>query len=366
MTDQDIFGRETRPFGGRFVVPPGNPGVEKAYNDIATDAAAFISSARNALPRLPHIHFDFVLNGEVNAFAFKSSGRYFIGINTGTIYTLRLVFMRMLADARLFPKVGNPRKEARTLPALTSFIPNAQRLLEAGIMPVVPKTAARAAYAEYLFDFAFNFLVGHEIAHISLGHVDYMLSKKKLGWVSEQDRVVDEQIIERQSMEATADVRSVFSRIASIQLTQSKHGPQMPPWSDSPLTTEAMFFDWGLALHSTFRMFGERMIAPGNIVGTVHPPTTIRRLMASFCTYMAVRQWDPALQASTGRALRDAMGYAEDAFDKILGSERSVGELSMAKAQKYQERLANYSFGILRKKLRPFAYEDVMAGGPGP
>ena len=178
MSDADIFHRAVILDGGRLKRnwPPGSP-PEQVYGSLANWAESLISSARELVPGLPHIHFDFILDGKPNACAFKAEGRYFIGITTGIRYLLELVFYRILSDSRLLPFIGNPSAEADDLPPLTGYAAHAQEMYETGMRPNRPKTDPRWSYAIHLLRQAIFFLVGHEIAHISHGHVDYMESK---------------------------------------------------------------------------------------------------------------------------------------------------------------------------------------------
>jgi len=278
MTDAEIFHREMTHLGGRLKVPSGSP-AEKTYGKIAERAKLLISKAREEVPRLPHIHFDFVFNGDINAYAFKSDGRYFIGLNTGAIYMLELVFMRMLADSRLFPFTGNPSEEANDLPPLAGYVPQAQQMYEAGLIAKPPKTNPRSSYATHLFDHSLLFLMGHEIAHITLGHVDYLQSKTEAALIAEMDwnQTDAEGLIERQSIEAQADTRSVFSGIASIQLTHAMPNLERRPWANSPPRPETMIFDWAFAMNSLFRLFGDSRFNSSGLARMTYPPLPIRR-----------------------------------------------------------------------------------------
>ena len=167
MTDAEIFDREMKPFGGRLDrrIPAGTP-AESLHTKIEQVANAMILSARSHVPRLPEIHFDFVHNGKINAYAFKSEGRYFVGVTTGTLYLLQVVLSRMFAERGLFPTYGNPDDEAYELPPLKGYVPHAQKMCDAGLRPVLPRTLARFQCSGYFFFNAFLFLLGHEIAHI--------------------------------------------------------------------------------------------------------------------------------------------------------------------------------------------------------
>ena len=181
MTDDEIFHRVIGKLGlgGRLVRKAMPEQSEIAYNQIAEDAQELVYSAQHLLPGLPQIHFDFVWNGTINAWAFKEEGKYFIGLTTGTIYLLTLVFARMLSDSRLFPTIGNLKEEADDLPPLRGYIPNAEELYQAGHRSfTMPRNNPRRQFALGLLRrHALLFLVGHEIAHIALGHVDYIESQ---------------------------------------------------------------------------------------------------------------------------------------------------------------------------------------------
>jgi hypothetical protein len=222
MNDAEIFDREVMRFGlGRRLVHDGSLS-KSAYGQVRETAEALISGAMDNLPKLPHIHFDFIRNSGINAFAFKSDGKYFIGLNYGTVYMLELIFMRMLSDARLFDIIGHPHEEDGNLPPLAGYTPEAYKMFQAGHRAQPPKTQPRHFYAIDLFYAAIRFLIGHEIAHITLGHVDYIHSKvgtalvAETGWKAASSQL--EGTFERQCMEAQADMRSVFAAISYLKL----------------------------------------------------------------------------------------------------------------------------------------------------
>src|SRR5205823_3004012 len=159
-----IFERAVRQRGlGRpATFSPGHPGAE-GYKHIRRFAEELVSSARGFINELPPIHVDFVANGMVNAFAFKEEDCYFVGINTGTVFMLEFLFMRMLSDPRLFPNIGIPSEETAQ-PDLTKCIPSAGEMASAGYRSSHPKNRARHYYASLMFEQAMLFLVGHELA----------------------------------------------------------------------------------------------------------------------------------------------------------------------------------------------------------
>ncbi len=246
MTNAEIFHQTMTPYGGRLAWEQraaGKPAAE-LYAHITKLANHAIDVARQQVPRLPPIYFDFVHNGNVNAWAWKEHNQYFIGITSGIFYLLQLIFCRMLSDSRVLTHVGDPGGEASNLPLLSGLIPHAQRMCEAGSVPKPPETEPRWLYSCHLLDQAVLFVLGHELAHITRGHVDYLGSKTgspllpEIGW--NQSGPIGE--IERQTLEVDADRRSFISRIESVRLRVypirgsgvGRMGPCAP--SDTPAT----------------------------------------------------------------------------------------------------------------------------------
>jgi hypothetical protein len=119
MTSAEIFHETVVPRGGRFPRDLAPEAVRKYYDSIEADAQFLINSAREVVSNVPDVHVDFVLNGNINALAFRSGDQYFIGIYTGTIFMLNSMIGRMLSDARLFLYAGDAGLERTDLEPLT-------------------------------------------------------------------------------------------------------------------------------------------------------------------------------------------------------------------------------------------------------
>ncbi len=304
----------------------GTPAGE-GYAYVAQQAETLITSARQFLPRLPQIHFDFVWNGAVNAFAFKDNGQYFIAVTSGAIVLLHIVLNRILADSRLLPHVGDSGSEVSDLPPLVGLIPDAQRMYEAGTLtPIGPRTKARAAYANHIFSEATLFLIGHEIAHITHGHVDYLDSKTanpilpEIGW-SLTSPVGS---IERQALEADADTRSMYSRLESARLTLIKPGQQAPTWSSALLGVKDVLFDAVFSVNVLFRIFGDTRFAGTDLSTASYPPFPIRRAaLGAYSAWYSQSAWGPEHMDATTVAIRYATLGADSVFATITGDSPS-------------------------------------------
>ena len=153
MTDAEVFDNVARRNGyaGRLnrAKRAGTP-AGALYAGIDRHAQELIASAGQHLPRLPAIHFDFVYDGEVNAFADKEDGQYFVGITSGTFVVLQMMLCRMLSDSRILTHAGEPGSEFSGLPHWSGFIADADRMASAGFGAKRPKTEPRWSYSCYL------------------------------------------------------------------------------------------------------------------------------------------------------------------------------------------------------------------------
>jgi len=365
--DVELFAQHVKPLGGRLPRDIVSPEVwAQGYGRIIEWADALIASARRHCPGLPHIHFDFVFNESINAQAFKKEGRYFVALYTGTRYMLELVFFKMLSDARLFPFVPSAAEEG-SRPAPFSYSVRAEEMYRAGIRPVRPKSQDRWAYATQLLHRAFLFLIGHEIAHITLGHVDLLADRHagalpEVGW----NLPTEEDVLERQAMEADADRRSVISAMASAKLAHEAPIPDRPRWVDSRRSVTDLIFDWSFAMNCVFRIFGDVDVLEPELGRVSHLPGPMRRFMASVdaATYVG-EVWKPAeAKATVWKALRHGILYTELAFMTLMNQERSgkgVIHAFSRSGREYATRVGAYSHNTLARKLEPFAFEATIS-----
>jgi hypothetical protein len=360
MTDEDLFKTNTVHLGGPL--PRDRFPQEKwdsSYGHILKLANSLIRSAREHLPRLPNIHFDFILNGSFNAYAFKADGRYFIGFNTGTQYLLQLVFHRMLSDPQLFENVGNPSEERGDLLPLTGYAAHAEHMYQAGIYPDLPQNNLRYSYSCNLIRHAIYFLVGHEIAHITRGHVDYMLSKSGIGFFPElgwKEAESDEKM-EGQCLETDADRRSTISAVFSLYERSKLKATRG--------SVEEELFDWAFAMNVVFRLFGDIQFNRDTAGSSRYPPLPIRRLIATIVAHRCViEDWDPNLGEAALKAFKRAALYCEIAFSQILGTERGgLGLEAFGKeGVEYVKQLAEFWEGTVSRRIAPFAFEPNPTG----
>ncbi|MHA4741993.1 M48 family metalloprotease [Dyadobacter sp. MSC1_007] len=360
MTDADLFNALTASLGGRFPREIAPDAAKAAYAEIAERANDLIAVTRKHLPNLPAIYFDFIANSSINAVAFKAGGRYFIGINTGTIFMLRSIIGRIFSDSRLFRRIGDPDKESNDLTPLLEYSVDADELLKK--MPLMtPRDSIRASYAWFLQDQAIMFLIGHEIAHITRGHVDYLASNRNIATkeIEENPTGSHKEIIQRQSMEVDADASSIYSRIDSLRITFENPTTIPLPWAPGAQGPGQLIQDWGVSLNVLFNLFGNRLFTLNQLKETNHPTLLLRQ---AFCNGKAttdiVRTWDRGLESTALISLTAAQKETNEAFATLLGltltpiAERDQGNIS-----DYGMQLIDEWNSHLRFSMKGYAYE---------
>ena len=348
-----------------------------SYGHIANWAGHLIASARSLVAGLPPIHFDFILNPSVNAYAFKDkdSGRYFIGINTGTRFMLEFILFRMLSDARLFPFIGNTASEESSFPPLTNYTTNAEAMYLAGVYTGRPKNEERWSYASKLIERAMFFIIGHELAHITCGHIDYLNSKTGNSIISEIESrdsnsdvlgigwnlPTEEYIVERQAIEVDADKRSVLSAMFSAKALHESP-TTVSGFRASRTTVEDLLFDWSISMNTFFRIFGDIRVKESSTTTDLYPSPPLRRFMAtSFALQFVMLQWKPADEPNVTRnALMRGALYPEIAFQIMTGQEYGAGgfyDAFSVDGMGYAKKIANYWTTTLAPKIAQYTYE---------
>lgn len=367
MTDQELFKIACVNNGIRprlDIEDDPNVPAPPMYAHTRKVAQDLIASAQDMFPKLFPIHFDFVNDGSVNAWAFRDEYKYFIGVTAGAMSMLHLILYRILANPGTFPNIGHPDAEDLNLPPVPWHDPNAERLFDLGIRPIAPKGYARALYADHLADLAMMFLVGHEIAHITRGHVDYMATISgsaflaELGWVgTAQGR------LERQAIETDADRRSVFARCHSMVGTARHAGDKFPPWTTAPPPDIAWQFDWAFAVNTLFRLFGDTRFSGSDLNAEPYPPLSLRRRMAmDTALQLLADAFGEERKSDCQSILMSSVETTESSFAAV-GADAAGGGLEESDAIPSREHIGriNSCWKELRDKLQPFSYESLEA-----
>lgn len=163
-----------------------NEHVRRIYQDF--DDAMLLQRQRN--PILPKPNFYITsLASDFSAFVFKEKGHYFIGISIGAIESLSRFFQFLYSQPYFDTNCGDITKETET--ALDMSL-NPDYLLDYFYnydLDIQPNCPVRHSYAYQVFYKAINYLLLHEYAHITHGHLDYLSRGKKNYLYYEKDTI---------------------------------------------------------------------------------------------------------------------------------------------------------------------------------
>ena len=328
MNDSDLFDDFVVSNGrGRRLDRAGlDPKVTIELDRYLGRARAAITAASQAIPTLPPIYTDFVINPQFNAFAFKHH-RYFIAFHDGLPLVLLTVLYRLMADRQVFRHIGEPDQEAQSLPLFHLDFPDAPKLSMANPGAVVPTHSSRQIYAIHLSHLAFDFLTVHEIAHLAHGHVDYLRAERGLPYVSELEWMPNtpEGNMELQAMELDADSTAVrmiaHTARANVAQRHTLSAAVAGLFSDP---VQAVF-DIAVAVCVIFRLFQDSRMQGVDLSGRSHPPRRWRQMhILNMLGNYVDQNWDSRMVSDVEVALTRALGEIEEAFELITGTRQQV------------------------------------------
>lgn len=365
MTERELFDEACRVagIGGRLDIEnfPNVPAFP-VYERTRKIASNLIASANDHLPKLPKIHFDFVEIPQINAWAFKHNDEYFVAVTAGAVMMLHLVLDRILANPNTLPWIGDPAQECDDVQPVPWDIIDPEYLFNQGIRPVIAKDKRRVLYSKHLADQALMFLVGHEIAHITRGHVDYLIASTgcsflvELGWQGSGD-----QRLRRQAIEADPDRRSIYARCYSMFLSASGNEGKALSWTDRPLTVADMQFDWAFAVNVLFRLFGDKRFSGIRLESTSYPPLPLRRRLAMECgCRLLMENWGSEHEDKILGSVLGSIEVTEESFLAIgaVPADGGFAETFSGEASQHISKLEDY-WQSLRPELAIYAYESL-------
>lgn len=329
-------------------------------------AEQYIADAIQKCPTINSIYFDFEHSPEVNAWATKFQGSYLIGISSGAMILLSLLMESILAHPQTFPAIGDPTNESQKVKYMdwSSKNPNAE-IMYKNFIPVMAIDKYRSRYSNYLTQLAISFLLGHEIAHIARGHVDFLHKMYGLPFLSEvrwNNSFGSEIKIKRQAIESDADRRSIYSRAHSAQLLfESTDLETIQKHQNRTITISDLQFDWMFAVNVLFRMFGDASFASDRLEKSDYPPLAMRRAMAMDYTYRLLRsKYGEQNKDALFATIEYAIVAAEKSFELIGASiaEGGFNQSFEADSIKHMEKVIG-CWNSIKSEVALHTHEDL-------
>ena len=215
------------------------------------------------------------------------------------------------------------------------------------------------------------FVIGHELAHITRGHVDYLNSQTGTPIISECNEPnaevlgeawnlpTEQEKVERQAIEMDADKRSMLSSMASVK--NKYEAPEGAAILNGRNTIECLLFDWSVAMNTFFRLFGDLRATRWNVELGYYPPNPLRRFMAVKLAHAAVvTAWKAPIEPKHSiKVLSDGAVYPEMMFQILTGqpSGNGVNDAFSKEGHEYAVKLNRYWSETLAAKIQKHAFE---------
>lgn len=274
--------------------------VGESFSYVAHRSNGFLSSAAAANPHIPPIHFDFVDNFSLNAFATRVEDQYFIGVNRGTVAILALVFDRLLADRSVLPFFGRVELELENLPLMPKLGPDFIASVENMETFMPPQDPSRRAVSKRLCEIALDFVIAHEFAHIANGHVDFLNKKYTLDRIDEVSHQFltgsqREFALHRKTLEMNADeVAVAFTLVSEWKRCLRQLPRRGAAWDDIYDRPGLITMLWSYAVATLCRIFGDVRLTAGSMTFSEYPTWRLRSVMMQHASGQIIRptEWE--------------------------------------------------------------------------
>jgi len=245
-------------------------------------------------PKLPRVHFDFVKDHRLNAFAFYDPQTKcgFIGIRTGAVGLIYDLFYRIMSHPEVLPNLGNVGVERLRQPYCSEgIVDDFSKLSILGNNPggrlaeVFPIDDERKRYAESLALIAIEFFVIHELAHLANGHCEYdnKISSIPL-FIEAQSGKSKVGLMVKQYFEVVADAHASLwtwlKRLKNMSDDQMTARSLLEKGNSIVIRTQLLMTDWVLAIVLMFWLF-DISTNPDSLHTADHPPAVLRGIWAN-------------------------------------------------------------------------------------
>lgn len=333
----------------------------------ALKAQSQIDTMREYCGDLPDLHFGFLDDATLNAWAFVHDDHHFIAMHAGTILLLDLFFFRLMSDPRILPHIGDIGLESPTAPLDPSTLVDALFESVNKKMVVFPRDEVRRRFAIHLRELVAEFIIWHEIHHIADGHVDYFSHAYAVAQIREIGYMpcAASQAAALQALEMQAGAgaiarmvrdllrRTIDPSFAWVRTHQSlaKYSAGLDQW----------YFNLFFAIDAWFRLGGDSPIPDFSAADSSHPPWRVRHVLASWCAGVALRAsgFDDKVSEECFVASAKAAHSLEDAFSVLTGEPRRDFAEMYGTGADYVRSLQDHWSNELRGKVLPFAYRSL-------
>lgn len=312
------------------------------------------------------LRFGIVNTAEIGGFACVGEEHIdFIGIHFGTISLVSAMFTRMLSNPKIFPDVGDASLESNA--GQTHFIPAQEDLKN--FSPCRPVCRIRSAFSKHLTLTGLDFIFGHEITHITNGHLGVINKSMHKNPEMQRPKLSS---LENQAIELDADCGATEWTLLFSELVRSSrptlpvegHDPLSISWREfyaSELKTAGYCF---MASYLVLRMTSPDYWDPANQKKILQPlpPYRMATLMQVYASVLE-QFFDLTFEEAQKKIYAWCVG-SEQAFANLL-AESGEGELQLSAIDSFFNQVGSYNekvneaYDRLAKELSEYAMGET-------
>ncbi|MBP8416600.1 hypothetical protein J5F30_23010 [Pseudomonas aeruginosa] len=289
----------------------------------------------------------------------------FIGIHFGTISLVSAIFTRMLSNPNILPDVGDTSLESNV--GYTHFIPAQEDL--SLFSPCRPACRVRSAFSKHLILSGLDFIFGHEITHITNGHLGVINQTRH---PDPEKRRPELSPLENQAIELDADIGATQWTLMYTELVRDSrsklpvegYDPLSSSWHEfyaSKLKTVGFCF---MASYLTLRMLSPDYWDKANQekIPQPLPPYRMGSLMQVYANVL-VQFHDMLFEEAQQYVYALCIG-SEGALANLL-AESGQGELHMSAIDSFFNEVGHYNdkvneaYDTLAEELSEFTMEET-------
>lgn len=346
--------------------------TEKFYNHLFQNAVEHFSHiTRMAIERFYYqtgrtLKFGFVNDDRLGGFACVGNENIdFIGINFGSISMISSIFTRMLTNPNILAYIGDANLESNA--GHTHFIPPWEDLKN--FSPCKPACPVRCAFSKHLTLTGLDFIFGHEIAHITNGHLGIINRT-----VSQDPDISRAKLteLENQAIELDADhgatewvlLFTEFVRNSRSKLPVEGYDPIGISWRNfyvnEPMTIAYSFF----ASYMLLRMTNLEKWDPDRQLKASQPKLPLRMGSLLRAYWFVLTEYHYLSPKETMSHLKDWYNASEKALGDLL-AESGKGEFQEKEIESYFDEVCHYydkvneAYDTLADELSEFAMKET-------
>lgn len=202
--EEELFNVYTQKYGGLYTIEDSE--VRQIKRNFYQKIGFYKNERSDS--KIPDIYLGITNYPRFQAFTFKKEGLYFVAISIGTIRLLKNFFNYLYSQPSFLDGDFGGEMENENINILNN---NFKKLIDNfGVydFEIEPISAIRKSFSYQTFLKAINYLLIHEFAHISHGHLDYNVQTDANFMMFEEDVIKNNRMDIRKALEYDADCSS--------------------------------------------------------------------------------------------------------------------------------------------------------------